>query len=121
MASLAEPRRNRVAPGIDHSESQTSPPECDRFHDDIAVSAVGALDGVEFRRLLRHLDECPHCEAVREEYAATARALETLMSVGTEWWDLSHRVMDSIRSSATNRERRRPTHQVTDEVRRTRS
>ena len=110
-----------MAPGIDHSESQTSPPECDRFHDDIAVSAVGALDGVEFRGLPATSTNARVARAVRENYAATARALETLLSVGTEWWGLSHRVMDSIRSSATNGERRRPTHQVTDEVRRTHS
>jgi len=47
------------------SEPEPLPQECDRFHADIAVLAVGSLGGDEERRLLDHLDGCPrlhYCE-----------------------------------------------------------
>jgi hypothetical protein len=86
-----------VAASIDHFEFRISPPECERFDDDIAVLAIGALDGVEKCRLLRHLDACARCEALREDYAVTAEALQALIPVGTEPRGLLHRIMDAVR------------------------
>jgi hypothetical protein len=96
------PRGNSVALRIDHSKVQMSDPECERFCDDIAVLAVGALDGVEKCRLLRHLDGCLRCEALREDYVETAMALEVVIPVATEPCGLLDRIMDSIRSSRDN-------------------
>ena len=62
----------------DHSAIPTSPPGCERFRGDIAVLAIGALDDVERGRLLSHLDACPRCDALRDEFLETARALEML-------------------------------------------
>lgn len=94
--------RTMLALRIDHSEFETSHPDCERLQDDIAVLAVGALDGVERCRLLRHLDGCPRCEAFREDYAETAMALEALIPVATESSERLHRIMNSIRSNRSN-------------------
>lgn len=83
---------------IDRSELETSHPACDRLHDDIAVLAVGAIDGVERSRLLRHLDGCPRCEAFREDYGEVAMTLDALIPVATESPQRNHRTMDSFRS-----------------------
>jgi hypothetical protein len=56
----------------------TSPPECEQFRGDVAVFVIGALEGDERCRLLRHLDSCPHCDSLREELSEIARALEGL-------------------------------------------
>jgi hypothetical protein len=87
---------------IDDSHVPGLPPECERVQDDLAVLAVGALDGLEGCRLLRHVAGCPRCEASLEEYALTARALETVVSIGIESSGLSRRIMDSIRLSGTS-------------------
>ena len=85
-------------PGLDPSEPAMPSPECGAFHDDVAVSAVGALDRVAWGRLLGHLDGCTHCGALRSEYEGAVRALEMLVPLGPDPSRLSHRIMGSIRS-----------------------
>jgi hypothetical protein len=83
--------------GLDPSEPAMASPECGAFHDDVAVSAVGALDRDAWGRLLGHLDGCTHCGALRSEYAEAVRALEMLIPLGPDPSRLSHRIMGSIR------------------------
>jgi hypothetical protein len=71
--------------------------ECGELIDDIAVSAVGGLNRVEWGRLLRHLDACTHCDALRAEYTEAVRALEILIPLGGDPPRLSHRFVASIR------------------------
>ena len=89
--------RSCPIPLINHSRFQMPPTGCERFHDDIAVFAVGALGGAEKGRLLRHLDGCTRCEALRKEYSETAETLEALISVGSESCQLVPRIIKSIR------------------------
>jgi hypothetical protein len=83
----------------DHPEFPTPSPECTGFQDDLAVWAVGALDGDEVHRLHGHLDACPHCSALREDYLKVARALETLVLTGMTSPDFTNRVMALIRTA----------------------
>jgi hypothetical protein len=59
--------------------------------------AVGALEVPEERRLLRHVHGCPRCAQLGEEYARTAKALEALIPVVSEWCPLGPRIMEAIR------------------------
>jgi hypothetical protein len=83
----------------DHPEFPTPSPECEGFHDDLAVWAVGALDGDEVHRLLEHLDACPHCTALREDYSKAARALESLILTRRFSPDFTNRIMALIRTA----------------------
>jgi hypothetical protein len=82
----------------DHPEFPMPSPECEGFQDDLAVLAVGALDGDEVHRLLDHLDACPHCSALLEDYSKAARALETLFLTRRSSPDLTNRVLALIRT-----------------------
>ena len=82
----------------DHPEFPTPSPECEGFQDDLAVLAVGALDGDEVHRLLDHLDACPNCAALLEDYSKAARALETLSLTRRSSPDLTNRVLALIRT-----------------------
>jgi len=83
----------------DHPEFPTPSPECSGFQDDLAVWAVGALDGDEVRRLVDHLDACPHCTVLREDYDKVARALEVLLLTEMMSPDFTHRIMDLMRTA----------------------
>ena len=88
----------------DQSGRQTPAPECERFHDDIAVMAIGALERDEQRRLLIHLDGLP---AVWDSPAGVHRGGggAGVAPIGrNEPSGLSPRIMDSIRSSEGARE-----------------
>lgn len=63
------------------SEPDPLPDECDRFHGDIAVLAVGALGRDEERRLLDHLDGCPRCAVLRWKLSEAVKALETIETI----------------------------------------
>jgi hypothetical protein len=81
----------------DHPEVPTPSPECEGYHDDLAVLAVGALDRDEVHRLLDHLNACPHCTALREDYSKAARALRTLILTRRTSPDFTNRIMALIR------------------------
>jgi hypothetical protein len=82
----------------DHPEFPTPSPECEGLHDDLAALALGALDEDEMHRLLDHLDGCPHCTALREDYSDVARALETLIPPRMCSPGFTNRIMALIRS-----------------------
>jgi hypothetical protein len=82
----------------DHPEFPTPSPDCTEFHDDLAVLALGALDGDEVHRLLDHLAACPHCTALREDYSKAARALEALILPRMSSPDFTNRIMALIRT-----------------------
>jgi hypothetical protein len=75
---LAKSKENWMVLPTDQSEFQKALPTCERFYGDIAVLAVGALEGLEKCRLLRHIDGCRRCTALREEFAEIVSALDVL-------------------------------------------
>jgi hypothetical protein len=60
---------------------------------------VGTLDEGELRRLVDHLDACPHCTALREDYSKVARALQELVLTGMTSPDFTNRIMALIRTA----------------------
>jgi hypothetical protein len=94
------PRENKpTVSREDHPEFPTPSPECSGFQDDLAVWAVGALDRDEVRRLVDHLDACPHCTALREDYDKVARALEELVLTEMMSPDFTNRIMALMRTA----------------------
>jgi hypothetical protein len=64
---------------FEHPEFPTRPPRCDGFQDDIAVLAIGALDGSEQSELLSHLDSCAYCAALYQQLSEVVRTLKALI------------------------------------------
>ena len=87
---------------------EPTPPtgECEGFHDDLAVLAIGALTGHDRARILSHLEGCPSCAAELEELSAAADALATLIPEAVPSEGFSDRTMAVIR--AEQRGRRQP-------------
>ncbi len=63
----------------DHSKYPTRSPGCEGFQDDIALLAIGTLDGYERSELLLHLDFCVHCASLYLELSEVVRALGALI------------------------------------------
>jgi len=49
--------------------------DCERWHGDLAMAAVGRLDGSERRALSAHLDACSSCRGELAELEATTKSL----------------------------------------------
>jgi anti-sigma factor RsiW len=50
-------------------------PDCERWRGDLAMAAVGRLDGSERRALTLHLDQCPSCRAELAELESITKSL----------------------------------------------
>jgi hypothetical protein len=88
-------------------------PECEKWHDVIAMHVFGDLSVAETTALQAHLDGCGDCEVVAREMAETiallkfvdSSAMQSTASVSPE---LTNRVLGDLRgASATQRRRRR--------------
>ncbi|MGA8208292.1 MAG: anti-sigma factor, partial [Candidatus Dormiibacterota bacterium] len=49
--------------------------DCERMRGDLAMAAVGRLDGSERRALAAHLDGCPSCRSELLELESTTKSL----------------------------------------------
>lgn len=50
-------------------------PDCERWRGDLAMAAVGRLDGLERRALTAHLDGCPSCRSELAELESITKSL----------------------------------------------